>query len=330
MTPILTIAIPTFDRNAMLRDHVALLLPQLTSTVRLTIFDNNSPMPVADTLADLLHQFPAAPVQIVRHRCNIGSSANVMRCLETCETPWLWLLGDDDRPHTDAVSLVFDAIQRYNEYLCINFASKFDNFGREFTTDGLKDFVTHMPSFANMTLISNNVYRADRLARQVRNGYFFAYSLFPHLACVLAELNTGGGKVAFSPRRLVEWGTDSNWSRVMAGLGLGMLLDLPVPDSVRRQLIPLVSGVAGRYSSLIIRLLDQIGVTIDAPTARFAFEQAYQRLYRYDRKILNYGIRWVGKTMMMMPGLSLSVYRAYRKLRGQPRIDKPFDEMGRM
>src|SRR5262245_2262452 len=104
MNPRLTIAIPTFDRNDLLCTHVTRLLPQLTPEVRLTILDNSSPRPVSEDLARLLEKNSEAKVDIVRHQFNIGAAANILRCIELCQTPWIWILGDDDQPLDNAVA----------------------------------------------------------------------------------------------------------------------------------------------------------------------------------------------------------------------------------
>lgn len=326
MTPQLTIAIPTFDRNALLREHVAVLLPQLTNEVRLLILDNASPTPVAESLASL----PLTDrVRLVRHRVNVGSSANVMRCVELCETPWLWVLGDDDRPLPDAVTTALKEIDRHSDCLVINFASMHQTVSEELVTRGVEEFITRTPSLANLTLISSNLLRADWLSPHVRTGCFFAYSLYPHYACMLAALTATGAACCFSPRRLVEWGPTSEWSRITAGLGAGMLLDLPLPPAARRRMTAELTEMCGRYSSLTILLLDQIGRTMDAPTARHLYDQAWHRLYKYEWSISRRLMRCVGISMLTFPKLGRLLYRTYRRLRGYPSGDGGSD-IGRL
>ena len=109
----LTVAIPTFDRNQTLREHLASLLPQLTPDCTLLIIDNCSPTPVIETIRDLLDGYPSLSVRVDRNQTNIGAGANILRCLERCETEWLWVLGDDDRPRPDAVGRIMkDAAER--------------------------------------------------------------------------------------------------------------------------------------------------------------------------------------------------------------------------
>lgn len=327
--PRLTIAIPTFDRNEILQKHVAALVPQLNSDVRLVIFDNASAQPVEATLKGVLNDYASADVRIVRHRSNIGSSANVMRCIETCETPWLWVLGDDDRPLPDAVAKALQAIETHSDCLLISCNGMYEAVTKEQFTDGLANFVDDIPNFPNLTLISNNLLRADRVSRHLRYGYFYAYSLYPYLTCVLMTLANDGGRCCFSPLRLIEWGSRSEWSKVMAANGIGLLLDLPLPAPQRKRLAQMLLIVAGRYSSFTIHLLDQIGKSMDSATARYMYSQAWHRLFHHERSLSKYVVRAVGTVMLRFPNLARAVYRRYRRLRGYPESMAPRDEMGR-
>jgi glycosyltransferase involved in cell wall biosynthesis len=330
MTARLTIAIPTYDRNALLAEHVALLLPQLTPDCRLVVFDNCSPTPAAETLAPVLAEHPGGAVEVVRHRVNIGSAANLMRCLETCPSPWLWVLGDDDRPLPDAVGAALDAIDRYGDCLLISFASMGSVIDTERRTEGLNEFVLGVPHFANLTLISSNLLRADRLAPYVRTGYFFAYSLYPHTACVLSALHADGGACCFSPRSLVTWGPVSAWSRVMAGAGMGTLLDLPMPRAARRELARMLVGVCGRYSSLVVHLLGRVASGYDRATARHLFRQAWYRLYRHWNRPWHFLVRLAGGVALTFPHAAWALYGTYSRWRGNKRPAVPADELRRM
>lgn len=103
---ILTVAIPTYDRNAILRKHLALLMPQLTPDCELLIIDNCSPTPVIETIGDLLDSYPEVNARVERNRVNIGAGANLLRCIERCETEWIWVLSDDDLPKPDAIETI--------------------------------------------------------------------------------------------------------------------------------------------------------------------------------------------------------------------------------
>jgi hypothetical protein len=329
MTLRLTIAIPTYDRNDLLHRHVAELLPQLTSDVCLIILDNASPKPVRDTLGELLGQCPSAAVRIIRHRVNIGASANVMRCMELCETPWLWILGDDDRPMANSVTIALSAIQQHNDHLFISFNGMYRAVDREIHTDGLVDFVDNIPNFANMTLISSNLVHVEKMTPYLRLGYFYAYSLYPYPACLLSTLAAEGGKCCFSPLQLIEWGPQSDWSRILAGKGFGILLDVPMPAPQRRHIARLLNDVAGRYSTFAVHLLNQIGTSMDAATARHLFSQAWYRLYSHGSSPMKWVYRCIGYLLLRFPRFGRGCYQRYRHWRRYPETEQIHDEMGR-
>ena len=58
----LTIAIPTFDRNEILRANLAKLIPQLTPACELVILDNCSTEPVENTLKDIFSMAKNVPI----------------------------------------------------------------------------------------------------------------------------------------------------------------------------------------------------------------------------------------------------------------------------
>jgi abequosyltransferase len=104
--PLLTIAIPTYNRSGYLREFLEALLPQLESVddVELLIANNASPDDTAEMLAVAL---PVnGRIRTVRHSENIGSDANFAFCFRQATGKYFWLCGDDDilRPGTiDAV-----------------------------------------------------------------------------------------------------------------------------------------------------------------------------------------------------------------------------------
>lgn len=112
---ILTIAIPTWNRPASLRETVSGLLRQLTNKCRLVIVDNFSTTPAEDVLKDLLAQYPETDFFIHRNRFNIGGACNQMRCFELCDTELLWILGDDDIPCPQAINNIFKEIDKHPE-----------------------------------------------------------------------------------------------------------------------------------------------------------------------------------------------------------------------
>ncbi|RZK28376.1 MAG: glycosyltransferase family 2 protein, partial [Hymenobacter sp.] len=105
----LTIAIPTYNRNERLARSLEILVPQLSAGVKLVIIDNCSSVPIKDTVEPYL----LSNVKVVRNTYNIGMAANILRCFENCDTEWLWVLGDDDPPHKNAVEIIIQEIKAH-------------------------------------------------------------------------------------------------------------------------------------------------------------------------------------------------------------------------
>jgi glycosyltransferase involved in cell wall biosynthesis len=105
--PLLTIAVPTFNRCIYLRQFLEVLLPQLQAAdeVELLIANNASPDGTAEMLADFLPV--GGRIRSFRHPENIGSDANFAFCYRQATGKYFWLCGDDDilRPGTIAALL---------------------------------------------------------------------------------------------------------------------------------------------------------------------------------------------------------------------------------
>jgi acetyltransferase-like isoleucine patch superfamily enzyme/glycosyltransferase involved in cell wall biosynthesis len=102
---ILSITIPTYNRIALLRQTIDLLLPQLTVGVELIVCDNAS----EDGTAKYLETRDAR-IKHFRHDCNIGAERNMISCLQQAKGEYVWLLCDDDLPCSNGVSQILGAI----------------------------------------------------------------------------------------------------------------------------------------------------------------------------------------------------------------------------
>jgi glycosyltransferase involved in cell wall biosynthesis len=95
-SPLLTIAIPTYNRAGCLRELLSGLTHQLENEprVELMISDNASP----DETRALVEEFIACGMQIryIRNTQNIGADANFLQCFEQARGKYVWLFSDDD------------------------------------------------------------------------------------------------------------------------------------------------------------------------------------------------------------------------------------------
>ncbi|HZY61823.1 MAG TPA: glycosyltransferase family 2 protein, partial [Edaphobacter sp.] len=94
--PLLTIAIPTYNRSRELEMLLNVLAPQLSNhpEIELYISDNASP----DDTPALVQRFQSKGLilRYHRHSENIGSDANFLSCFQAAQGKYFWLFSDDD------------------------------------------------------------------------------------------------------------------------------------------------------------------------------------------------------------------------------------------
>jgi abequosyltransferase len=95
--PLLTIAIPTYNRSKQLDLALSVLIPQAIRhpDVEILISDNCSP----DDTSEVVNRYlgPANPnIRYQRHDHNIGPDANFISCYDRAQGKYFWLCGDDD------------------------------------------------------------------------------------------------------------------------------------------------------------------------------------------------------------------------------------------
>ncbi|RZJ89321.1 MAG: glycosyltransferase, partial [Hymenobacter sp.] len=238
----LTVAIPTYNRNQTLNKNLRLLLSQMQehhASCQLLLLDNCSPTPVAETLPEVLTDFPQIRYHLMRNKVNIGANANILRCFESCETEWIWCLSDDDPILPGALDVVLQHLATYSDCLYFNFS--FDSSrSQTFVTTGREEFIQRLDNAANLPWISSSVHRTEAMQAVLKFGYQFAYTMLPHVASLLVTIGEQGRcclsanqitGVDFTPRPV-----EQSWSIISFALGAPMMYDLPLPFATRQVL----------------------------------------------------------------------------------------------
>ena len=276
----LTIAVPTYNRPEQLRAAVASILPQLAPEVRLVVLDNCSDTPAADILSELLAGRPDA--RVVRHPVNVGGSPNVLRCVELCETEWVWVVGDDDRLLPGAVARVLADTAAHPGVSYFNYASPFHSRPADATLTGADEFLDRVDSLGGMLFISACVLNARRLHPHLAAAYQFVYTFSPHLVLALCEVARGGA-VRLMATQLVEADL-SGYSRLTILLGFGTLPDLPtLTGRQRRKLGERLRGTFCSFDRLVSQLVFETYLHRDVDYSLYYFDQLYYRLFYFER-----------------------------------------------
>jgi abequosyltransferase len=170
--PLLTIAIPTYNRARYLRENLAALFDQLVAEprVELIVSDNAS----LDETPLLVREFQERGLGIcyIRNDTNLGADKNILQCFEQACGKYVWIIGDDDIVLTGCVKqiMVYLEMDDYDMLYLVPYG--FDNdplaeflpdpLGREVAViDSADLFVKKIGTM--FSLISCNILNKERL-----------------------------------------------------------------------------------------------------------------------------------------------------------------------
>lgn len=200
--PLLTIAIPTYNRPQAIQKQVQRLLPQLTEKTALVLIDNASSIDVET----LFTREEKKKIKILRNHYNIGGDANIIRCVESSSSEWVYVLGDDDFINDTAVAKILDAVEKWPNVCNINFS--IFNKKNEIPLN-LKEYAQSCASqngFGDAFWISKNVYNLKLLKPFLETAYHNITSMQPLLILVLEYLdkNTDGRAIRIKENLFTE------------------------------------------------------------------------------------------------------------------------------
>ena len=94
--PLLTIAVPTYNRAMYLKEFLSSIFDQLVAEprVELIISDNAS----TDQTSEIVEDYSGRGLQIryLRNESNTGMDANILQCFQQARGTYVWVFGDDD------------------------------------------------------------------------------------------------------------------------------------------------------------------------------------------------------------------------------------------
>ncbi|KAA6463110.1 glycosyltransferase family 2 protein [Acidobacteria bacterium AB60] len=195
--PLLTLAIPTYNRAPLLRR----LLGQLSSEigndplVELIVSDNASTDDTPSVVEDF--QKCGMSIRYVRNATNTGADANIIQCFELALGDYAWIFSDDDLMAPGTIRRLLDAISKGAYDLVFVTPYFFDGEYRQHrhfkpATDVV---LTRAQDFArrvhiHLTFISGLVVRKDTIARTAHRAFqsLFGTSL-AQLGVIFTALN---------------------------------------------------------------------------------------------------------------------------------------------
>lgn len=155
---ILSIVISTYNRYPFVRANVEWLLAQNQehqNEVNLIVVDNVS---TDDSYNKLRDEFTGRPVQIIRNASNVGMLGNLKVCTGVVDTPFIWMIGDDDFITEGAIGRIVETIKAEPELplAFVNFGVYWrERFGPADTPQGcIAERVLLAPNAASSGIVS--------------------------------------------------------------------------------------------------------------------------------------------------------------------------------
>lgn len=234
--PVLTIAVPTYNRHKYLVELLPELLAQAAqedaSRLEILIIDNAS----TDATPELIQQNYADRLRYQRNPGNIGADRNFLECIKAARGDYVWLFGDDEVLNPGGVRRVLEALKQAPGLLIAE-----SNFGQTMKFDSYRDLLQHVsaqdPIFpVHHTLITKNVFPKARFdlayaQEMLPTNYAHMYGMVEHLKSARDILVLSAPESAFHVRDVRAEFADppSNLEDKLIGLNRAIAAALNLP-----------------------------------------------------------------------------------------------------
>ncbi|HXH99812.1 MAG TPA: glycosyltransferase family 2 protein [Sphingobacteriaceae bacterium] len=232
---LLTISVPTYNRPENAKNTLLRLIPQLTDEVCVNVLDNCSDIDVGDYFQQYANSEFSGRINFIRHAVNIGADVNFQRCFELCQTPYIWLLGDDDRIETNAVEIILNEINKYKNYdlIGINFCSSVIETDRKepILIKNTSDLAYKMDAIGNFETISTTIYRTQEYINFIHYASWGAYMMASQIIPAIMAISVNKVLI-LSEKYIVDIERPENplerWSEYQFALSISSILEAPI------------------------------------------------------------------------------------------------------
>ncbi|BBA33357.1 hypothetical protein sS8_1397 [Methylocaldum marinum] len=199
-TPVLTIAIPAYNRPKELEFGLSKLIPQILgryeNDVEVIIADDSSPSDSLQAVREIANQYRF--IHFDRHPKNIGLERNLIACTKKARGEFLWIFGDDDfLEASDSLEYIMTFLreERYDFYVLNRTRRSFDlsklispnwmglDPDKCFTFSGLRDFCLSYGFISVIGFVSVNIFRRQAFCEIDANKYFG--TMYPQLGAMV-------------------------------------------------------------------------------------------------------------------------------------------------
>lgn len=108
--PLLSIAIPTYNRDIYLKKNLSALLPQFRRELEIIVSDNASTDNTTEVVEEFIEQ--GLPIKYLRNKTNLGWAGNFQNCYLNASAEYIMILGDDDIIVPEGINIILDILGR--------------------------------------------------------------------------------------------------------------------------------------------------------------------------------------------------------------------------
>lgn len=155
--PLLTVAIPTYNRSDSLRKTLLQLSKEKNKSFIILISDDGS----SDNTITIVKKYQKRMPNLFysRNKEHIGYAGNVLKLYELVKTSYLWYLSDDDTVLPGAIDKILQAIEKYQPTIAVFSHTYIDPFGRKIINGVKEDKIySHLSNFENYQSILRTIF----------------------------------------------------------------------------------------------------------------------------------------------------------------------------
>lgn len=232
--PLLTIAIPTYERAAALRRRFEELAEVVTPAVEVVVIDNGSTDETAAVGQAAAARYPW--LRFESNVVNLGNDANGLRLFERARGEWTWGLGDDEPVawrHLPALLALLET--ETADIIRLPGPGVTLPAGIRKSFDGLEDLITGFFSIGNLQEGSGGLLRTAKARPHLRAAYRFAGRLHSATPIMFGMAATGSRLVIHELPLLEERiQKKPRWPVLEAHLGAWETMRECVPRHLRK------------------------------------------------------------------------------------------------
>lgn len=180
-----SIFIPTYNRWRTLAKTLENTLANNCIGSPIVIIDNDSLPEGREEVSKVIEKYSHISCKIIKNEMNVGGDANILRCIELCQTPYVLVLGDDDFLSNDYASKVTKYLSTETEWGFISFKDRAIKSIDDKTFDSPFDMVRSINDWSALLFSSTSIFNTQMFKYGMWEAHRAQFSCSSHLVGML-------------------------------------------------------------------------------------------------------------------------------------------------